>query len=157
MIIIKQQGVYTLRQIVIIKITYLKKFNVGVKGSRILVPRVFQLQDSFKNNYPRLCPTFQVKCLTSWACYNRFILNWISFILNSSKCRCCTLKGNGCDLNQRKVFEQPWSLHTVQVPMTCLEFLAYLINSDNWSPISPSIIWPGVLRKNHKPLGRQPA
>ena len=41
MIIIKQQGVYTLRQIIIIKIAYLKKFNSVVKGSRILVSRVF--------------------------------------------------------------------------------------------------------------------
>ena len=41
MIRIKQQGVYTLRQIIIIKIAYLKKFNVVVKGSKILVPRVF--------------------------------------------------------------------------------------------------------------------
>ena len=76
MIIIKQQGVYTLRQIIIIiKIAYLKKFNAVVKRKQDFGSQGFQLQDSFKNNYPRLCPTFQVKCLTPRACYSRFILN----------------------------------------------------------------------------------
>ena len=136
MIIIKQQGVYTLRQIIIIKIAYLKKFNVVVKGSKILVPRVSSCRILSKIITRAFAPHFKSSVwLLGHAIADSFLIEFLlfSFPQNVSavlqKVMAVIWTKEKC-LNSHGIYRQ-----AVQVLMTCLKFLAYLINNGNWGSI----------------------
>ena len=127
-----------------------------VKGSRILVPRVFSCRILSQIITLAFAPHFKSSVwLLGHAIADSFLSesHLFSFPQNVSavlqKVMAVIWAIEKC-LNNHGIYRQ-----VVQVLMTCLKFLAYLINNGNWSPIGPSIIWPDVLRKNHTPLGRQ--
>ena len=129
-----------------------------VKGSRILVPRVFSCRILSKI----ITLAFAPHCKSSVWLLGHAIAD--SFLIES---RFFAFPQNVSAVLQ-KVMAKIWSKEkclnshgiyrqAVQVSMTCLKFLAYLINNgwleSNWGLLSFDQTY--VLRKNHKPLGRQ--
>ena len=107
-----------------------------VKGSRILVPRVFGCRILSKIITRAFAPHFKSSVwLLGHAIADSFLIEFLlfSFPQNVSavlqKVMAVIWTKEKC-LNSHGIYRQ-----AVQVLMTCLKFLAYIINNGNWSSV----------------------